>query len=337
MDTEEQYQLIDDYLNGELQGTSLDKFKIDLKNSDELQQQVDLHSAIIKQINAYREAELKAMLERETRSEFSHTRIPPKIKLILSIAASLMFLVTIYLYFAPRQAPMNYSLDTENDIEEINTQQKTKPKNKKKHSKDDQLLAANQLTATEQELIIEEDTDFDLMDEIELSSVEISADGVDSESEEFIIERDALLTTRFYSVKNLDPLSNTSYKEKATNETPLNTTNTKSGTKSELKLEDAIPLKKDKQTTKQAEISIPQGRKINVEYWKSVVNFKGYTYDGTKIQLYGIPENKSLILKELDDRIYLKLDDKHYFIEKIQTYKRFSEVTNPTLLNILND
>ena len=72
-------------------------------------------------------------------------------------------------------------------------------------------------------------------------------------------------------------------------------------------------------------------------FYNFVVNFKGYTYDGTKIQLYGIPENKSLILKELDDRIYLKLDDKHYFIEKIQTYKRFSEVTNPTLLNILND
>jgi len=41
--------------------------------------------------------------------------------------------------------------------------------------------------------------------------------------------------------------------------------------------------------------------------------------------------------KELESRLYVKMNGKQYFIEKNRKYNRLTEVTNPTLLKVLND
>jgi hypothetical protein len=335
MEDEKQYHLIDDYLSGELQGTALDKFKIDLKHSDKLRQQVDLQSAIIKKIIAHREAELKAILKKEQHSTFKAISIKSNIRIAMSIAASVILLVATYFYLSKQQPNVNSTFVADNQTDEVKKKHKIKNKRRKDTSTKRHLATTHVLPANEIGLSVQDATDFDVVEEIEVPMTEdyverdISKDAI-VKSDKIVIERDELIGTRLFSLQSLDYATNTQYKNLDATEQTVNTPNSKVGTKAEIKTE-------DKQTASQAEIDIPQGSKINVEYWKSVVNFKGYIYDGTKVQLYGIPQNKVLIFKELDNRIYLALDNKHYFIEKNKTYKKFSEVSNPTLLNILND
>jgi hypothetical protein len=342
MEEEKQYHLIDDYLNGELQGIALDEFKIQLNQSVELQQQVYLQSAIIKEINAQREAEIKAILTKEKHSTFKTVSIRSNSKIAMSIAASVVFLVVTYFYLSPKNASISSTLVSKKTPKEVNKPFKSKNKRQKDTPLEQPLIAEHELSDIDTELSFEDDSDFELSEDTELSSMEArtTRDNTlekDYESEEFIIERDELIGSRFFLLQTVDYTTNNAYKDIEAQDRPSNVTSSKAATKLENKLEDATVFKKEKQTAAQVDLDVPPANKISVEYWKSVVNFKGYIFDGNTVQLYGISQNKALIFKELDNRIYVKIDGKHYFIEKNQTYKRFSEVSNPTLLNILND
>lgn len=64
-------------------------------------------------------------------------------------------------------------------------------------------------------------------------------------------------------------------------------------------------------------------RAIQVEFWQSPINYKGYRYTGRKLQLFGLPpENVSLL--SADDDVYLMHGKQYFYIEKdgnFHTYK----------------
>jgi hypothetical protein len=341
MEDQKRYHLIDNYLSGDLQGTELDKFKIALKNSKALRQQVALQSAVIDEISKHREAELRAIISKENSSSIKTISVKSNIRTVLSMAASIALFLLTYIYFVQEQPTKNNKSLTEKQPTEVKSS--TTLKKKKVTAKEPPLLATNKIPAPEMEMTVEEYSDFDNLLEKELLPTENNAERdetkeiITAKSEEFVVERDELLASKIFSLQSLDNIVNNTYDETGLKENSLKATTSKAVNKTEITLEDASVLKKDKQHTPSEEIKIPQTKKLDVEYWKSVVNFKGYIYDGNKVQLYGIPQNKLLIFKELDNRIYLKMDSKYYFIEKNKTYKRLSEVSNPTLLNILND
>jgi hypothetical protein len=110
---------------------------------------------------------------------------------------------------------------------------------------------------------------------------------------------------------------------------------------SERRLDEVSTKTTAKQKIQQADKGITDPnvkiRNIEVEFWKSIVNFKGYQYDGSKVKLYGIDQTKALNFKELDDRLYVSIEDNNYYLEKNTKYNRLVLVTNPTLLKVLNE
>lgn len=343
MEDEKLYHLIDEYLNGELQGTALDKFRIDIKNSEELQNRVQLQKEIIAAIRVKRDAELKAKLNAAKSSSSRQLIIHPSMKVALASAAAITLLVVAYFavspYISQSITKANHTLDNES------LEEKTAiSKDSQKEKLDTQSLAIqvpppppesimeniNDMVTT-QEQVKEESNDAELLDEApdaNSETVDIKKESSIGQDDNIIIAKDELLSSRTYTVLSITADFST------TTESQVSTT-AKSG---------SVPAKRDKADIgydKDVELKSPnssyKSKNVSVEYWKSVVNYKGYKYDGNKVQLYGIENNKPLVFKELDDRLYVRIDSKQYFIEKNNSYKRLTEVTNPNLLNVLND
>jgi hypothetical protein len=264
-------------------------------------------------------------------------------KVALASAAAITLLVVAYFavspYISQSITKANHTLDNES------LEEKTAiSKDSQKEKLDTQSLAIqvpppppesimeniNDMVTT-QEQVKEESNDAELLDEApdaNSETVDIKKESSIGQDDNIIIAKDELLSSRTYTVLSITADFST------TTESQVSTT-AKSG---------SVPAKRDKADIgydKDVELKSPnssyKSKNVSVEYWKSVVNYKGYKYDGNKVQLYGIENNKPLVFKELDDRLYVRIDSKQYFIEKNNSYKRLTEVTNPNLLNVLND
>jgi hypothetical protein len=331
---EKKYHRINDYLSGELQGTALDKFRIDLKNSTELQEAVALQEAIIGAINQHREAELRAFISKKNKAKStSGTKVivlQKGVKLALASAAAVALLVAGYFTIAP------YNQDLKMDtVFKKDTKENSNSEGLKRNDSDDQVSETQTLAISEDkptEEISEQETNESPSLEKEEETTE------DDYSDDAPLKEDADLAEELDGIKTDKLLSNRNYTVSRVSPTFSAVTETTSSVKDAK--EKAKPQNDAKVTEEKVAASDNKKvvtKTVSVEYWKSVVNFKGYKYDGNKVQLYGISESKPLVFKELDDRLYVRIDGKQYYIEPNSTHKRLTEVTNTTLLNVLND
>lgn len=360
MNEEQLYEQIDAYLSGELQGRALDKFKADLKVDPQLQKTVDLQIEIVKALKSERETELKAYISKETsKSTFV---ITPRMKTVLSTAAAILLLAVVSILLLPYLKNSTDSTATENtnsikdtstsesfdNVTKIDTQTLAIEDSKLPETKSAEMLPEE----TEQEPIIEEVEDYKTDIDEELDVPEDNSETLDKSSNEVKdpvadIETDAVkkLATpskdKEIQVKSDEILSTKSYPVYAvaldmdeTVETiSLESTKIRSS-RADKKAEEKSDAVIESTAGKSPPIVT---RQVNVEYWKSVVNYKGYQYDGSKIKLYGVAPDAAISFKELDNRLYVKMNGKNYYLERNQKYNRIVEVTNPTLLKVLND
>jgi len=117
--TKEQHthEWIDQYLNGDLAGQDLDKFKIRLKDDADFLRQVQVQKAIIQSIEFNRNAELKALL---TSATSKRKFIIPFAKRPLAIAATLLSIMAFGLVLKtvlPEQ--MNRLSSSEEPVEDV--------------------------------------------------------------------------------------------------------------------------------------------------------------------------------------------------------------------------
>lgn len=365
MSSEKTYHLINDYLSGELKGSKLDKFKADLKTNPELQKEVEMQSEIIAAINANREAEIRALLSASKKSSLKVIPIGKNLKLAMATAASIALLVVAFFTLSPylennqattvketadkSKPTIDSNLATEDSVTTVDTQTLAI------------VTPASEIDLVEPELQIVDDELplVEMLDEEieEPESAEVEKynyttedndmDGTPESLDDVVVATDVMLSNRSYSVLSISP--NFDSKELSSVEIASESTR---GAKIKIPRRDKKKGKdkalEEEEEKDEAESTTPSTagdvgysnaviRNVNVEYWKSVVNFKGYKYDGTNVKLYGIEKDKPLLFKELDDRLYMRVDGKQYFIEKKKTYKRLVEVTNPTLLNVLNE
>ncbi|MDB4347734.1 hypothetical protein OAB01_03655, partial [Bacteroidia bacterium] len=80
-----------------------------------------------------------------------------------------------------------------------------------------------------------------------------------------------------------------------------------------------------------------KAERISVEYYKSPLNYKGYTYDERlkKIIVYGLKETKSTLLK-YQNVLYLKNGTDYYKMIPTTQYLRFNKVTDQNLISKLS-
>jgi hypothetical protein len=126
-------------------------------------------------------------------------------------------------------------------------------------------------------------------------------------SDDIIVKKDELLSTKTVEVYNLNPVAS------------------KLSGKDSL-LQKVSGIKDDKITGKQM---------FNVEFWQSPLNYKGYRMSKYKIILYGIGSAEGLKLYKLDDIIYLKLSSNIYKLDYAADFRQYDRITDELIINKL--
>lgn len=99
----------------------------------------------------------------------------------------------------------------------------------------------------------------------------------------------------------------------------------RSGSKDSL-LQKISGIKDDKNTFKQF---------INIEFWSSPLNYKGYKMSKYKIILYGLSSEGELKIFKFDDEIYLKSNSQIFKLEYVSDFKPYEHITDETIINKL--
>ena len=347
---EKTYHLINDYLNGDLQGTTLDIFKNRLKSEKDLRKAVSEQKVIIAALYTVREQELRDILKSDTKKT-KVIGIGPYLKTAGLAAAAIAILVVAFFGIRPYIT----------DRADTNTAQESKAKPQQTLEKpepitEDSILIADNpaietTTIDTQTLALlepislvektpEEDAmeDSETLEENDISEMELETAVVPKKSTanapstsadlDVVVKSDQLLTSQSFVVTTISPI----FKEE--NKDILQNDDAESSTRyvtTDRGKEDA-----DAPEAEEYKVAY-KNKSISVEYWNSVVNYTGYKYTGQKVQLYGIDQKATLKFKELDNRLYVQIKGTQYFLEKNNKYNRLVEVINPTLLKVLNE
>ena len=84
---------------------------------------------------------------------------------------------------------------------------------------------------------------------------------------------------------------------------------------------DKITENKDKASTKEV---LP----VNIQFWKSPVNYKGYSFNGKNLKLYGMDKQTKVYIYRLSGNWYMKMGDFYYTLNpdnQFHTYKRLED------------
>ena len=349
---EKTYHLINDYLNGDLQGTTLDIFKSRLNSEKGLRRAVSEQKAIIAALNTVREQELRDILKSDNKKK-KVIAIGPYLRTAGLAAAAIAILVVAFFSIRPY---ITDSADTNTAQESKAKPQQTLEK-PKPITEDSNLIADNPAIETttidtqtlaiiepiplvEKMLEEEEDAieDSETLEENDISELELENAVVPKKSTatapstsadlDVVVKSDQLLTSQSFVVTTISPIFKKENKDVVQNDAAESSTRDDKINKSKEDA-DAPEAEEDKVAYK--------NRSISVEYWNSVVNYTGYKYTGQKVQLYGIDQKAALKFKELDNRLYLQIKGTQYFLEQNNKYNRLVEVINPTLLKVLNE
>lgn len=79
-----------------------------------------------------------------------------------------------------------------------------------------------------------------------------------------------------------------------------------------------------------------RGSTIKVEYWQSVVNFKGYKLNGSNLQLFEIKPEESVSFKYLDKQLYLKKSGNYYKINASGNFEQYQKENDTEVIKKLD-
>ena len=342
MNEEKKYHWINDYLKGNLQGIALDEFKQRLKEDPAFAEEVKLQKEIASAISSVREEELRAILKQQAEVKYFSNMWGNK----WTYASAAILALFVSLFFIMK----NYVPDTANErvtIEEASDEQGRDLGMVDTTEVDTQTLATNQqpapppqLEIVEDDLAEEEEMDDEIAEVLDESEHIVAHDLDMDDTIEFAgrtdangysytptedVKRDELVGTKAFVVLIYD---------QKTIETRINENATKDTLRKVESYDDSYTSKKP--ASAESEVQQSQ-RTIVVEFWKSPINYKGYRYESGKLKIYGVAQTANITFKELDNRLYVNIDGTYYFIEQNGKDRKFVQVTNEKLLNILNE
>lgn len=359
------YELINLYLSGELSGPSLDTFKARLKKDDDLKKKVQLQKALIDGINEVRSQELKKFITDNVSIKNKINR--PLFKTGLSIATSIVLILAIFFSIRPliNKKSIHVSSTINQDSQILSNENSTL---NQKIINGDSIETQVKFIDTQlivkipaPEIIIKEDvlsdsisdedeikTEIEEVEEISIPNEKVTS--VEYNSEDYdLLENDSEIPISKKSAEN----NILTYSDEIRDDSLIQKDLFLDNSKVSVRLYSNIESKDSTQTialetykaSKNYEIKNSNSTKsaavqystMQVEYWKSVVGFSGYKYAGNTIKLYGIIPNENIELSSLDNRLYLKKGGEYYEIKKSNKTNKFSVITNPILLKVLNE
>jgi len=360
---EETYHMLDSFLSGKLKGRALDKFKIDLKNDASMREALATQKSLIKAVEIARQKELKSFITEELNKTTANT-LHPKMRITLASAAAIALIAVAIFSLAPLSQKENKDTVQKEQkipltVAEISASDTAiaKPEIVPKEIKqtDTQTLAIVEPipileVEPETESIEDYNSNIDYTDTVEESMAFDFADDMSVEEDRYTVNEKPRVATEATSVteqaeiKDADLIVRSDEllgkKTYTVYAAALNQGNRANAT------EELTPQSIDKQITQDKKIDAKNDsvqvrgiavKDLVVEYWQSVVNYTGYQYNGNQLKLYGVDQLATLQFLELDSRLYIKIGGEQYFLENNAKHNRLIQVTNPTLLKVLNE
>ncbi len=129
---------------------------------------------------------------------------------------------------------------------------------------------------------------------------------VNPDSDDVVVRKDELLSTKTLEVINMDPVAKMTGKDSL--------------------LQKVSGIKDDRSSSKQF---------INIEFWSSPLNYKGYKMSKYKLILYGVSSPDGLRIFKLDDVVYLKSASFVYRLDASGDFKPYERISDESIINRL--
>lgn len=125
-------------------------------------------------------------------------------------------------------------------------------------------------------------------------------------SDDVIVRKDELLSTKTLEVINMDPVAKMNGKDSL--------------------LQKVSGIKDDRNSSKQF---------INIEFWSSPLNYKGYKMSKYKLILYGVASPEGMKIFKLDDVVYLKNAAFVYRLDTSGDFKPYERISDESIISRL--
>ncbi len=125
-------------------------------------------------------------------------------------------------------------------------------------------------------------------------------------SDEVVVRKDELISTKTVEVLNLDPVAKMTGKDSL--------------------LQKVSGIKDDRNSSKQY---------MNLEFWTSPLNYKGYKMSKYKLILYGISSPEGMKIFKLDDVLYMKSASLVYRFDPSGEFKPYERISDESVISRL--
>jgi hypothetical protein len=338
------HELIDQYLMGELIGQELDKFKIRLKDDPAFLLQVQLQKAIINSVEIERKAQLKALLikGKSKKKRF----IIPLGNRSLAVAASILSLLAFGLIIKT-MLPNGFNDMAENKTQEPEPElvedsspikQEIKDKNAEgviDNASDSTIIETPPVIALVETFDDEAITESDVLLDSDVDMAELKKDEDEIDAKDLKAKRDSMLGSSSVTLWVVDYKAITPVADKQV----VTTTENKSGGILNRRKNKSKEVDDTEETVKNAsEPTIVKniGATVRVEFWESIVKFKGYKFNGSTLLLFDTPVNTPVALQVYGGKTYLNKNGVHYLLVSNNSFNQMSKVVDQEMLKILN-
>jgi hypothetical protein len=312
------HHLFDRYLNGELVGQELDKFMNMLKSDAEFAEQFHSYEQIVEGIQMSRKAALKAKLAALPTQKSK--KIPMKVWLLPAAATVIIGLTWAAVsWFNQKPAEQDAYAVEEVPLAPrvIDTTRVQKPSLSDPSDTNEVVIAEAENSVEDVPAIPEPEMDIAEEEKMDTrpASSEKEFDEVDDESQDedvVVVKKDSLLKSS-NSFVFLYNISRTTNSGRSTDE--ITSTETLSSKKKRRLRRKKSEEAESEEVEAPAEKAQPAGSsKLEVQYWKSVVNFTGYEFTGSTLKFYGIAQSPALVHR-MGNQIVLQKGSLYYSIK----------------------
>jgi hypothetical protein len=343
------HELIDQYLRGELLGEELDLIKIRLREDKKFLQQVQIQQAIIEEIGKMRDMQLRSIFTEEKKKK--RVFIIPFNRRVLSVAAIVlsitalsmvlkMFLPSIQMAMEDEKAEELVATESDSLVEKVDIVEQPVDSlleyitGLAEVVEEDKFVDTASTIPTEAQVPQE---DVLLTETDDLTVLKNAEDQLDAKDIDAV--KDELLSSIQITVTVFNMVAPAKAGEESTS---ISTATTEKSSKRKKRKEENKKAKSD-DVASEVEVDkvIPvlersTGKTITVEYWKSIVNFSGYHYDGSVLMLYELPDRTPVQVITYDNKSYVKWDGNVYNIVANKKYESFSKVTDQEVLKVIS-
>jgi hypothetical protein len=340
--------LIDQYIKGELSGEALDKFKNKLRDDQDFSRKVELQQLLINQIQAERNAELKEYIAQNSKVEYIQNIWGKK----WMYASAAIVTLAAGLYFALQRMESipeivsNEKADTEQvEAEAVESEEDAALSfSDSSHQAESPAVDQDGAVIAQVEDSSIPETNDDVVTLSELSEEERKIASNDSEH----VLKDSLLSTKSYpivyvvlendksfaEVKLKDSQDTIAVEVEEKRENRLFGRRKKSDTRDRGTEADSLGVNAMTQANDIEDVV--EIKRVKVQYWKSVVSFKGYRYTEGTVQLYGIDTNSKLTFKNYQDSLYINISGTYFALVGNGHFNKYVKVTDAALLKVLS-